>query len=144
MDEKTLVYPKGIKWTQQRKEVYEILIHANEPLSAVQIYQKLLQDGQRVSYAVSTVYRILAAFEEKGFVEKNTFIGDGTVRYEWNRGGHTHYAICLSCRKKVALHACPFEHLHLEAETGDFEVTGHKLELYGYCKECQDAEKSRI
>lgn len=130
-------YPKGIKWTKQRKDVYHVLIEAAEPLSAVQIYNRILMRESEVNYAVSTIYRILAAFEEQGFVEKSTFMGDGTVVYEWNKGGHTHYAICLGCRKKVALPQCPFAHVHLDADTGDFEVTGHKLELYGYCKECR-------
>ena len=59
------------------------------------------------------------------------------MTYEWKKGGHTHYAICLGCHKKVALQACPFEHLHMDTDTGDFVVTGHKLELYGYCGDCE-------
>ena len=137
MEETKMVYPKGIKWTKQRKDVYHVLIEAKEPLSAVQIYNRILKNEMEVNYAVSTIYRILAAFEENGFVEKSTFMGDGTIVYEWNKGGHTHYAICLGCHKKVALQACPFEHLHLDTDTGDFTVTGHKLELYGYCKDCK-------
>lgn len=143
-DNKEIIYPKGIKWTKQRKDVYHVLLAAREPLSAVQIYQQILQSEQEVSYAVSTIYRILAAFEEMDFVEKSNFIGDGTVTYEWKKGGHTHYAICLGCHKRVALHACPFEHMHLDTDTGDFVVTGHKLELYGYCKDCERAGKGGI
>lgn len=136
MAEKT-IYPAGIKWTKQRKDVYHVLLKATEPLSAVQIYNRILKNEAEVSYAVSTIYRILAAFEEKGFVEKSTFMGDGTVMYEWNKGGHTHYAICLACHKKMPLQACPFEHMHLGANAEDFTVTGHKIEIYGYCKDCK-------
>ena len=133
-----LQYPKGIKWTKQRKAVYEVLWQAKEPLSAVQIYHGI-DKAEQSAYAVSTVYRILATFEEKGMVNKTTWMGDGTVVYELNRGEHTHYAVCLECHKRIALHACPFAHVHLEQETEDFTVTGHKLELYGYCKECKKA-----
>lgn len=142
MEEKDILYPKGIKWTKQRKDVYHVLLAADEPLSAVQIYNRILVNSKEEGYAVSTIYRILAAFEEKGFVEKSTFMGDGTVMYEWNKGGHTHYAVCLNCHKKVALQACPFEHLHLDTDMGNFMVTGHKLELYGYCKECEKSGKN--
>lgn len=137
MKEKEPLYPSEIKWTKQRKDVYHVLTEAKEPLSAVQIYNRILKKEKEVKYAVSTIYRILAAFEEKGYVEKSTFMGDGTVMYEWCKGGHTHYAVCLSCHKKVALQACPFEHLHLDTDMGGFTVTGHKLELYGYCKSCE-------
>ena len=107
-------------------------------MSAVQIYHGLDKEEQ-ASYAVSTVYRILATFEENGFVSKTTWMGDGTVVYELNRGEHTHYAVCLECHKRIALHACPFAHAHLEQDTEDFTVTAHKLEVYGYCKECKKA-----
>jgi len=131
-----LQYPKGIKWTKQRKSVYDILKQATEPMSAVEIYRRISDISLEETYAVSTVYRILATFEEKNMVNKTTWMGEGTVVYELNRGEHTHYAVCLECHKRVALPACPFAHAHLEQDTGGFTVTGHKLELYGYCKEC--------
>ncbi len=130
-----LQYPQGIKWTRQRKHVYKVLWQAKEPLSAVQIYNRV-EKAEQEWYALSTIYRILATFEEKGFVNKTTWMGDGTVVYELNRGEHTHYAVCLDCHKRIALPGCPFAHVHLEQGTGDFTITGHKLELYGYCKEC--------
>ena len=136
------MYPKGLKWTKQRKEVYAVLKEAKEPLNAVKIYQLLLQKDAEINYAVSTIYRILQVFEEQGLVEKNVFIGDGTVVYELKHDSHTHYAICLMCHKKVALPECPFEHAHLHEATNGFTVTGHKLELYGYCKNCEHAENA--
>ena len=129
-------YPAGMKWTKQRKAVYDILEQANEPLSAVQIYNRL-EKSEQEAFAVSTVYRILTAFEEQHFVTKTNWIGYGTVVYELNRGGHTHYAVCLECHKRIPLEHCPFAHLHLEQEAEDFTITGHKLELYGYCKDCK-------
>ena len=110
---------------------------AEEPLSAVQIYRLAEKLAEGEDYALSTIYRILAFFEEKGMVSKNTWMGDGTIVYELNRGGHTHYAVCLECHKRIALQSCPFAHMHLDQNTGDFTVTGHKLELYGYCKDCK-------
>lgn len=133
-------YPQGIKWTKQRKSVYKILWNAAEPLSAAQIYQ-LACRNQQEEYAPSTVYRILAAFEEQGIAEKTTWMGDGTAVYSLNRGGHTHYAICLECHKRIPLQSCPFSHMHMGSETGDFTITGHKLELYGYCKACQEMRR---
>lgn len=130
-------YPSGIKWTRQRKDVYEVLNQASEPLSAVQIYSRIEKSAGGGNYAVSTIYRILSAFEERGLVTSTTWMGDGTVVYELNRGDHTHYAVCLECHKRVALPDCPFAHIQPEPETGDFLVTGHKLELYGYCRDCR-------
>lgn len=133
-------YPAGLKWTRQRKCVYKVLWEATEPLNAHQIYSQAAEYSEGEDYAVSTIYRILAAFEENGLVEKTTFMGDGTVVYELKRQGHTHYAVCLECRRRIPLEKCPFAHVHLEKEAGDFTITAHKLELYGYCKDCKEAE----
>ncbi len=131
-------YPKGIKWTRQRACVYEVLKSAEEPLSAIQIYRRVLKRDTEAAYAVSTIYRILAAFEEKSMVHKDTRLDDGNVVYELNRGEHVHYAVCLECHKRVPLKSCPFVRLHPEAEPREFTVTGHKLELYGYCSNCRE------
>lgn len=136
-ERKEIEYPQGMKWTKQRKNVYTVLQGAEEPLSAVQIYRLAEKLAEGEDYALSTIYRNLAFFEEKGMVSKNTWMGDGTIVYELNRGGHTHYAVCLECHKRIALQSCPFAHMHLDQNTGDFTVTGHKLELYGYCKDCK-------
>ena len=137
--EDTIEYPEGLKWTKQRKSVYRVLWETAEPLNALQIYHQVEKAAEGEEYAVSTIYRILAAFEEKGIVEKTAWAGDGTVVYALNRGGHTHYAVCLKCHKRILLQSCPFAHIHLGAEGGEFSVTGHKLELYGFCRECKAA-----
>lgn len=142
-EKRDIEYPQGIKWTRQRKNVYAVLLEATEPLTAVQIYhlsEKLADGGE---YALSTIYRILTAFEEKGMVSRTAWMGDGTIVYELNRGEHTHYAVCLECHKRIALQSCPFAHIHLERETDDFTVTGHKLELYGYCKDCRGSQEEQ-
>lgn len=131
-----LQYPQILKWTRQRKMVYRVLWEAEEPLSAVQIYH-LTKQAERQEVAVSTIYRILAAFEEKELVEKTAWMEDGTAVYVLNRGEHTHYAVCLECHRRIPLHSCPVDHVHLEKDAGDFTVTGHKLELYGYCSQCK-------
>ena len=135
-------WPEGIKWTKQRKDIYEVLKGAKKPLSALDIYQEILKmSGVDAStFAISTIYRSLAIFEEKNLVEKSVLLGSDTAVYELADGHHKHYAVCLSCHKLVPLKHCPFEHVKhdsMESDEGDFVVTGHKLELYGYCKECK-------
>lgn len=136
MSETQVKYPQGLKWTKQRKDVYHVLLQQAEPISAAQIYELIKMQNKDSEYAVSTIYRILTAFEEKGMIIKSSVIGDETALYEWNRGEHMHYAVCLGCHKRIPLKHCPFEHVHMDSET-DFEVTGHRIEVYGYCKECK-------
>ena len=53
----------------------------------------------------------------------------------------THYAVCLECHRRIPLKNCPFSQIHMGKEAEDFTVTEHKLELYGYCKECREGGK---
>ena len=134
-------WPEGIKWTKQRKDIFGVLDRADKPMSAHDIYQEILKNEavDASTFAISTVYRSLAIFEEKGLIEKSVLMGSDTAVYELADGHHKHYAVCLSCHKLVPLKHCPFEHVehdHMESEDGEFVITGHKLELYGYCKEC--------
>ena len=140
--EASIEYPQGLKWTKQRKSVYKVLWEASEPLNAIQIYNLAVRDTDGEECAVSTIYRILAVFEEKGLAEKSSWMGDGTVVYTLNRGGHTHYAVCLECHRRIPLQSCPFAHMHLSPAAEDFTITGHKLELYGYCRECREGQGS--
>lgn len=129
-------YPQGLKWTRQRKSAYAALWEAERPLTVAEIYRRVTEGGDSEGYALSTVYRILAAFEEKGLVEKTTWTDDSSVAYSLNRGGHTHYAVCLKCRSRIPLPGCPFAHVRSGQSFEGFTVTGHKLELYGYCRDC--------
>ena len=49
--QKIEVYPAGLKWTKQRKRVYQILKEATEPLSAAQIYARM-ESWEQEQYAM--------------------------------------------------------------------------------------------
>lgn len=131
----TINFPSDMKKTRQREEIFRILAEATEPISAVDIYNSLLKTMEGTNFAISTVYRALTAFEEKGYVTKSTLLGEDMSYYEWNQGQHKHYAVCLKCHKLIPLKSCPFEHAKIDPQE-EFTITGHKLELYGYCKGC--------
>ncbi len=134
-------WPSGIKRTRQREDVFRVLTQAEGPMTAMEIYQKVIEHTKNSGYAISTIYRSLAVFEENDLLEKTTLMGEDMAVYEWKREQHKHYAICLSCRRKLPLPECPMEQMHIHSGPEDFTITGHKLELYGYCKECQTLMK---
>ena len=47
---------------------------------------------------------------------------------------HRHYAICLGCHSMKYIDICPVH----SPDIDDFTVTGHKLEIYGYCNKCEN------
>ena len=130
----------GLKNTPSRQAVLEVLAHTEEPLSAEEIYRRILSGDGRVS--LSTVYRTLSVLAEKGLTLKHSS-QDGTLSYQLRDSRHRHYLICTRCGSSVPIPGCPLEGLEqsLGAKTG-FAITGHNLELYGLCPQCAKGDKA--
>ena len=65
-------------------------------------------------------------------------LADGLTRYEYTQGDHVHHAVCLSCNKifPVEVRLEPEYKDRLAKENG-LEVVEHRVEIYGFCKECK-------
>ena len=114
----------GLRCTKQRIEVLKLL--EAKPMRAEEIFDET--DG----ISLSTVYRTLDTLSTCGLAVKTTIPQSDGIYYELVGNEHRHYAICLSCHKLKYIDECPIQ----ETEVSDFIVTGHKIELYGYCGEC--------
>lgn len=128
------IWPKGVKKTKQREKLLRILDGADRPLTAGEIYEIFKEDEEKVW--ISTVYRTLEIFVEKGLADKIGMLGSDTAFYERKRQRHNHYAVCLRCQKIIPLPGCPMEHMTPFLEEQGFQVTGHHIEIFGLCKEC--------
>jgi Fur family transcriptional regulator, ferric uptake regulator len=129
----------GIKKTKQREALLEILCRSAVPLNAADIYE--LYREKDSDAAISTIYRTLDLFEKKGIVNKTVLVGEDCAQYELNRNEHKHYAVCKGCSRILNLKDCPIENIHVKTEDGDFYITGHHLELFGYCEKCHQKKK---
>ena len=127
-------WPEGLKKTKTREFVLQELRTAKKPLSALDIYSSLL--GKDISIAQSTVYRTLETLVLHELVLKDSMLDAGLVVYQLNRDTHTHFAICLECHKVIALDICPIEESLERVQVRNFTVQGHKVEIYGYCDDC--------
>lgn len=126
-------WPKGLKRTRQRELVCDLLSKSDRPLRAIDIFETL-RSTECIS--MSTVYRILDAFEKVNFVDKLYIPEDDNAFYKLHSAGHHHYATCLMCHRQIPLDGCPVENLKLNEELPNFTITGHRLEIYGYCRDC--------
>ena len=132
-------WPEGVKKTRQRIDIFKVLYGNDQPLSAAEIYNTLNLEHPGESYAFSTVYRNLLAFEKAGIVVKSVLSTEDNAVYELKQATHRHYAVCLMCHIKIPIKTCPLHDIseHIEESLPDFQITGHQLEIYGYCKECK-------
>ena len=129
-------WPPKLKRTKQRTQLLALLRESKQPLSAGQLFLILHTQGDQIS--LSTVYRNLEALREAALLRVMSLPGDDTQYYEMNRGGHTHYAVCEQCHQIFPLSSCPLPADFPDLVAQGFQVTGHKLELYGICAKCQE------
>jgi len=130
-----------IKITEQRKMVFDILVNNHVPITVEEIYMKLKNKKNNIS--LSTVYRILDVFVSKGLVVKSRLPEENKSQYELNRREHRHHLICISCKKILSFEDCPLAGYEKFLEkTTDFNITRHKLELFGFCPECKLAKNA--
>ena len=86
----------------------------------------------------STVFRAVDLLTEQGILDRVTF-ADGTHRYRiCGSGGHHHHVTCVQCHRVVEVDACLGDDaLHAIAQSTDFALEGHSLELFGRCRDCR-------
>jgi Fur family ferric uptake transcriptional regulator len=127
----------GLKTTKHRTEILDILEGSDQPLAAEQIFLELKK--RNISVNLSTVYRVLEVLADNNLTEKLTIPGDSRTLFEYNRMVHKHYLICLGCKKIIPIEHCPLKDFEktLAKET-NFTISGHKLDIYGYCPECKE------
>jgi Fur family ferric uptake transcriptional regulator len=135
------IWPDDIKKTKQRAAVLEVLDQADTPLSAMDICSRVEKGTTPVW--LSTVYRILELFTDKGVALKTTVLNGDMAYYERNRHVHHHYAVCVDCHKIVAINNCPLADYSPKLQEGEFRVLGHRVEMYGYCKDCDRHNKTK-
>ncbi|MCP4969093.1 MAG: transcriptional repressor [Arcobacter sp.] len=134
---KRIVKQKGLKYTEQREIVLNILINAEGHLSAEEIYNLIKSKKRESSIGIATVYRALSFLEEVNLITSIAFGADGK-KYESNTKEHHDHLICTNCGKIVEFMDNEIEKRQDNvAKKNNFKITSHSMQLYGVCDTCQ-------
>lgn len=138
---------KGLRITQPRRLVVDILESATEALSAYDIKHRLDAAGAQVDTV--SVYRILDCLEENHLIHR--ILSTGKVKKcqldhhedtcELHQADHCHHLlICQSCGHIEEVHCPGLPDIikTLSQHTG-FQIQRHNLEFFGQCQKCRDA-----
>ena len=139
LDNSALFAKHSLKNTKHRNLIIDILKKSQVPLTTESIFLMLKNVDTSISF--STVYRILDVFVSKGIAAKANIGDDNKAMFELNRMEHKHHLVCVGCKKMITIEGCPLDRYEkaLEKET-QFDITAHKLEIFGYCPACKDKE----
>ena len=127
---------RGVRLTQQRKRVLEIVWEHHAPIGAYEILERLAESGNRP--APITVYRALEFLLAQGLAHRiatrNAYVGCSTPDAVHGR----HFLICRSCQGVAELKDQLLE--QAIAESGSrrgFFIENEQLEMEGLCSHCQ-------
>lgn len=133
---KEFLRTKGFKMTPQREMVFRSFFEMNHHVSVDELYEKVRAMDRTIGY--STVWRNLKLICRVGLAQEVN-IGDGITRYDRvTKVPHGHL-FCLNCKKVIEFNVEQI--VGLLAQTAvDHEFTnrGFKVEVQGYCHDCQE------
>lgn len=129
-----LLKDHGYKYTGKREKILEIFFNEKRYMPAREIMSYMEKSYPSLSF--DTVYRNLSLLEELGILEATELQGERQYRFSCSSEDHHHHhhVICTKCKKTITLDICPMKIMENQIE--GFQITGHKFEIYGYCRDC--------
>ncbi|MGE3064833.1 MAG: Fur family transcriptional regulator [Hyphomicrobiaceae bacterium] len=120
---------QGLRMTGQRRVIARVLAAAKDHPDVEEVYRRANAIDRRIS--LSTVYRTLKLFSERGFLERHDF-GAGRGRYETAARAHHDHLIDVETGRVMEFSNEDIERIQerVARELG-FILVGHRLELYG-------------
>jgi Fur family transcriptional regulator, ferric uptake regulator len=120
---------QGLRMTGQRRIIAQVLSAADDHPDVEEVYRRANAQDPRIS--LSTIYRTLKLFSDKGILEKRDF-GAGRGRYEAAHREHHDHLIDIETGRVVEFSNADIEKLQewIARDLG-FQLVGHRLELFG-------------
>ena len=120
---------EGLRYTEQRKAIWDEIRNSNEHRDAEDIYLKLKSDGVSVSRA--TVYRTIDVLVKNRLVRKMD-VGEGRSLFEPRLDNKHHdHMICIDTGNIIEFYNEELENLQDKiAEENGYEVVRHVHQLF--------------
>lgn len=130
---------KSYRITKQRKVILEELRKVTSHPSADEIFHLVRKRIPRISFG--TVYRNLKVLKKQRLVMELDY-GKAFSRFDGNSQNHYHFR-CVHCDGIFDVEEPISKSLDRKvSQKMGFQVSYHRLEFFGTCKECQQGSKS--
>lgn len=132
----------GVKLTEKRRQVLEIVTDATQPLSAYDI-AGVYQQRHSTSIPVMSVYRMLNFLVTSGYVHKlesvNRYMACEHLTCE-HEHQNVQFLICDQCQQvqEVDIEEQAQRLLFNGVEQSGFQLNTRHLELHGICQNCRE------
>jgi Fur family ferric uptake transcriptional regulator len=134
---RTFIKKKRLRNTSERDMIIREIFAEGEHFDVETLYARLRKKQKKVCRV--SIYRTIPLLLESGLIQES-FYRDGRALYEpiFSEGHHCHIR-CLQCGRveEYCLPELEGVERKLSRQHG-YSVTGHRLEVYGYCPDCLD------
>ena len=126
----------GYKLTNARRTVLNVLETHDGHLTSAEVLEAV--EHQDSSIGRASVFRTLDLLTQLAII-RPTYIGSSmTPTYVLLPEGHHHHIICVNCNRVIEFEDCGLDVLTRRLqEEYNVQLTGHLLEFYGRCENCQ-------
>ena len=134
----SLLENKGLKYTYERKCIFEEVEKIKEHFDADSLYERFKSKGMRISR--DTVYRTIPLLLESGVIQKSVGEGKRDFFERISVKGHHDHMVCIQCGKFIEFHSEEIEDLQDKiCQKYGFDLRFHDHRLFGVCKDCQSS-----
>lgn len=140
-DFKELLKKNNLKFTIQREIILETLYNSDEHLTPEALHHLIQKKHPDLKTGIATVYRTLSLLEESSVVTSLSFGAQGK-KYELGAKEHHDHFICTECGTIIEFVDEEIERRqHAIAQTLNFEMQDHSMQIYGICEVCQNKKE---
>ena len=135
---KEIIKQKGMKYTEQRAVILQLLVDVDDHLSAEEVHKIIKKEHPEHNIGIATIYRTLNFLEEVELISSISF-GKVGKKYEGNNKVHHDHLICTECGTIEEFVDENIEQRQEKiAKDHGFTITDHTLQIYGICSKCQN------
>ena len=122
---------RGHRIPASRRRVLDALFSAPAHFTVEDVLRQAPDVGR------ATVFRTMKLLQDLNVVCR-VMMEDGNLHYQLSHHGHHHHLLCVECGSSQDLLGCDIEdQLHEVSAAHSFQLSGHWLEVYGLCQDCQ-------
>ena len=129
----------GLRNTPEREVIIQEIFSTHDHFDVESLYLRLRSKKNNISKA--SIYRTIPLLIHSGLI-REVYFEDGHMHYEhiYGHEHHCHFR-CLGCKEVIDFKQDDVRYIQEKfSNRYGFEVTGHKLELFGYCNKCLKKE----
>lgn len=126
---------KGLRFTDPRRLVLDIIAHADKPMVAYDVLAKLAT--KLPNPKPPTAYRAIEFLQEHGFIHRIESLNAYIVCQTDHKHEGSQFMICDDCGQVTEAHLCDLPApLAAKTKATGFHMTRWNVELHGSCRDC--------